>query len=398
MFEERLKLSAAALKNRKLGLARSATLALGLLGLLGACGDAGDAQFNAQQVQQIDAAVADGLAAFGGASAVPGAMLVIQAPGKGTLVKAYGKADIPSGRAMAAEDKFRVGSTTKTFVVTVLLQLVDEKKLGLDDPLSKFNLGVAVPNAANITLRQLCNMTSGLFEVYDMPELDGLDMRPDAKVDPRTLIALAVAKPVYFAPGQGWHYSNTGYLLLGLVIEAVTGRAAGSEIEARLLRPLKLSNTSFPSSPAMPTPYSRGYTLQADRSWQDQTVLLPPGAIWTAGVMVSDAGDMRRWVEAYVRGVTNSAATQAQRLECVETGTAGLRFGLGIGCSGGWYGYTGGIPGYNTAAYHLPGVGATIVVLVNTQQESPKPGVANAILRDITKVLYPANVAYSGKN
>ena len=260
--------------------------------------------------------------------------------------------------------------------------------------MSKFDLGVTVPNAENITLRQLCNMTSGLFEVYNVPELDNLDLGPDAQVDPRTLIALAVAKPVYFAPGQGWHYSNTGYLLLGLVIEAVTGQPAGQEIEDRLLRPLALSNTSYPTSPAMPTPNAHGYSLQADGSWLDETVLLPPGAIGSAGVMVSDVGDMRRWVEAYVAGTTNSASTQAARLQCVDTGIAGVRFGLGIGCTGGWYGYTGGIPGYNTAAYHLPGSGATILVFVNSQQETPAPGVANSILRDITKVLYPANVAY----
>jgi D-alanyl-D-alanine carboxypeptidase len=370
-------------------------LAASALLLAAGCNDDdGDSPLPAAQAEQIDAIVAKQLAAFGGATPIPGAMVAVWAPGQGTMVKAYGVADLATGRPMAASDKFRIGSNTKTFVVTTLLQLVDEGKVGLDDPLSKFDLGVTIPNATNITLRMLCNMTSGLFEVYHVAALDQLDLGPDAQVDPRTLIALAVAEPVYFPPGQGWYYSNTGYLIVGLVIEAVTGQPAGRVIEERLIKPWGLTKTTFPTTSAMPEPSAHGYTLGEGGAWVDETVLLPPGAIGTAGVMTSDVADMRVWVEAYVGGKTNKAATQAARLDCVETGITGVRFGLGIGCSGGWYGYTGGIPGYNTAAYHLPEEGATVIVFVTSQREQPHPGVANAILRDVTALLYPTHVAY----
>jgi D-alanyl-D-alanine carboxypeptidase len=110
--------------------------------------------------------------------------------------------------------------------------------------------------------------------------------------------------------------------------------------------------------------------------------------------MISDMGDMKRWVKAYVTGTTNGAASQRARLTCLPTGEGNLSFGLGIGCSAGWYGYTGGITGYNTGAYYMPAAGATVVVFVNSQREKPFPGVANAIFRDIAKIVTPKNVPF----
>jgi D-alanyl-D-alanine carboxypeptidase len=345
----------------------------------------------------LEAAVTKNLAAYGGQESVPGAVVGIWAPGKGTFVKGIGLADLSTQKPMDPRDKFRIGSNTKTFVVMVLLQLVDEKKLSLDDKLSQFDLGVSVPNAENITIRQLCNMTSGLFEVYHAPQLDQMQITPRTKFDPRELVALAVKNPPDFPPGKGWYYSNTGYLLLGLIIEAVSHNSVENEIRDRLLVPLGLRNTSFPvDDPGMPAPFSHGYALDKDGKWQDSTVVLPPSLTWAAGVMISDMEDMKTWVKAYVTGSTNSMSTQKERLGCVSTGKEGLRFGLGVGCTGGWFGYTGGIPEYNTAAYYLPSADATIIALVNSQRETPEPGVANSIFRDLTRIIFPANVAYAG--
>jgi D-alanyl-D-alanine carboxypeptidase len=145
----------------------------------------------------------------------------------------------------------------------------------------------------------------------------------------------------------------------------------------------------------MPSPYAHGYMLDAKGNWQDNSVLLPPSVSWAAGAMTSDMADMKTWVKAYVTGTTNSAATQQERLTCLPIGKGNLSFGLGVGCSAGWYGYTGGIPGYNTAAYYLPEHDATIIAFVNSQREpKDKPDVANAILRDIARVLFPGNVPY----
>jgi D-alanyl-D-alanine carboxypeptidase len=146
----------------------------------------------------------------------------------------------------------------------------------------------------------------------------------------------------------------------------------------------------------MPAPFSHGYALDKDGKWQDSTVSLPPSLSWAAGVMISDMEDMKTWVKAYVTGSTNSKSTQNERLQCMPTGKEGLRLGLGVGCTGGWFGYTGGIPEYHTAAYYLPSEEAAIIIFVNSQREQPEPGVAYAIFRDMTRIIFPANIAYSG--
>jgi D-alanyl-D-alanine carboxypeptidase len=339
------------------------------------------------------------LKAFGGNQSVPGAVVGVWTPGAAPWVRAIGLGNLSPKEAMRLDDKFRVGSNTKTFVVTVLLQLVDEKKMSLDDPLSKFDVGVKVPNAEHITVRQLCQMRSGLLDAYHAPELDTMDINANTKITPRELVAIAVKHPALFAPGTQYNYSNTNYLLLGLIIEAVTHDTAQNEIQKRLLTPMGLKQTTFPVDNAgMPAPYSHGFALGKEKDWDDVTVTLPPMLTWTAGVMISDMADMKIWVKDYVSGKTNSAGTQKERLDCRPTPTPGLAFGLGIGCTGGWYGYTGGIPGYNTAAYYLPSKDSTIIAFVNAQQETPAPGVANAIVRDFTQTLFPGNEAFSGNS
>jgi D-alanyl-D-alanine carboxypeptidase len=356
---------------------------------------AAEKAFSAEIQRSLDAAIAKELAAFGGNTPVPGAVVAIWAPGQGALVKAVGDSNLAPKTPMALDDKFRIGSNTKTFVITVLLQLVDEKKLSLDDPVSKFDLGVKIPNGENITVRELCQMRSGLLDAYNAPQYDKVDFTVKTTFTPQQMIATAVANPPLFPPGTKWNYSNTNYLILGLIVETITHHKIQEEISKRLLLPLALHNTTFPTeNPNMPLPFTHGYGLDPKKDWTDVTVQLSPTLSWAAGAMISDLADMKKWVKAYVTGANNSAATQKERLDCLPIGEYGLSFGLGIGCSGGWYGYTGGIPGYNTGAYYFPAEGATIIAFVNSQQEKPAPGVANAIVRDITQILYPNNVAF----
>jgi D-alanyl-D-alanine carboxypeptidase len=354
-------------------------------------------ELDAKTQQQLVDAANQELKVFGGNSPIPGAVLGVWIPGKVPWRKAVGLQNISPEGPMQVDDKFRIGSNTKTFVVTVLLQLLDEGKLKLDDPLSKFDVGVKVPNAEKITVRELCQMRSGLAEAYSTPEIDKLNVTPQTKITPRELIGYAAKQPLMFAPGTKWFYSNTNYLLLGLIIEAVSHHSVEEEIRNRLLVPLALHNTSFPTTdPNMPAPFAHEYTLEKSGGWEDETVLLPPTMTWAAGVMISDMADMKIWVKDYVTGTTNSAAIQKERLDCVSIGKPGMAFGLGIGCSAGWYGYTGGIPGYNAGAYYFPAKDMTIIVFVNSQREKPAPGVANSIVRDFTKILTPENVAFPG--
>jgi D-alanyl-D-alanine carboxypeptidase len=353
------------------------------------------ASLSAATQAAISAAVNKELAAFGGNTPVPGAVVGIWAPGKGNFVQAFGSSNLDPKTRLTLDDKFRIGSNTKTFVISVLLQLVDEKKLSLDDPVSKFDLSVKIPNGENITVRELCQMRSGLLDAYNAPQYDKVTFTPQTVYTPQQIIATAVSNPPLFPPGTKWNYSNTNYLMLGLIIEAVTHHPIQDEISTRLLVPLRMKNTTFPTTnPDMPTPFTHGYALDQKKDWTDVTVNLSPTISWAAGAMISDMADMKTWVKAYVTGATNSAATQKERLTCLPTGGYQLSFGLGIGCVNGWYGYTGGIPGYNTSANYFPAQGATIIAFVNSQIESPSPGVANAIFRDITQILFPNNVAF----
>jgi D-alanyl-D-alanine carboxypeptidase len=357
-------------------------------------------EFTQSETAAVDRAVAATLAEYGGKTPVPGAVLGIWDQERGAYTKTYGDGQLSPKVPMRLDDKFRIGSNTKTFVVTVLLQLADEGKLKLDDTLDKFTLPLKVPNGQHITLRQLCEMRSGLLNLYAQPAFQSAQIDPRGPFDVTPWMKSALAHPALFPPGTKYDYSNTNYILLGWVIEAVTHNSVAHEIETRLIKPLHLANTSYPvSDPGMPEPYAHGYMLNAKGAWDDETVALPPQVSGAAGAMISDMADMKVWVKAYVTGSVNSAAMQKERLTCLPTPKPGASFGLGIGCSAGWYGYTGGITGYNTGAYYLPATGATVVVLVNSQREPPgKWDVASKTFQNIAKVLYPDHVPFVRPN
>jgi D-alanyl-D-alanine carboxypeptidase len=346
----------------------------------------------------IDAAVAKNRKIYGGVTPVPAVLIGVWDRSGHSYVRAFGYADLAKHRALTPSDHFRVGSNTKTFVISVLLQLVDEGKLSLDDPLSKFSLGVRIPNAQHITVRELCQMRSGLFEAFDSPQFNKLNLKPDMVFDPRTVIGWAMTQKPYFAPGTAYRYSNTNYLLLGLIIEKVTGHSIASEISKRLLKPFSLTHTSYPDSQAMPDPWAHGYGLDRKRHWEDVSNTIPVSLMGSAGEMVSDMHDMVRWVQLYVTGKTSGPKTQRARMTCIPIGEGNLSFGLGIGCSEGWYGYTGGLPGYNTANYYFPEQGITVLAWVTLQKDKPSPGVANAMFRDIARIMTPGHVPFVKKS
>ncbi len=341
----------------------------------------------------IDAAVQKERKIFGGHTPVPGVLIEVSDK-TGNYVRTYGYADLATHRNLTAQDYFRIGSNTKTFVISVLLQLVDEKKLRLDDPLSTFALGVDIPNAQNITVRELCQMRSGLFEAYNTPEIAKMNITGKSTFDARTLVGWAVHQKLLFAPGTKYNYSNTNYLILGLIIEAITKDTVAHEIEDRLLRKFALSHTSYPETQEMPNPWAHGYGLNAKKGWDDVSGTIPVSLMGSAGEMVSDMQDMTTWTKLYVTGKTNGAATQKERLDCIYTGKGNNYFGLGIGCSAGYFGYTGGLPGYNTANFYEPSTGTFILAWVTVQNDTPAPGVANAIAREIARILTPDHVPF----
>jgi D-alanyl-D-alanine carboxypeptidase len=345
--------------------------------------------------QAIAAAVERDRASYGGRTPVPGVLIGVWDGKGGAYIHGFGYADVAKRIPLTADDHFRIGSNTKTFVVATILQLADEGKLTLDDPVSRFNIGVTVPNAQNITIRQLCNMRSGLFEAYNTPQFEKLTITPATKLYPRTLIQWAVQQKPYFPPGRGFHYSNTNYHILGLIVEDVTHDSVADQVRKRFIVPFHLTQTSWPTTQAMPDPWAHGYGLDKQRNWEDVSTSVPVSLMAAAGAMISDMADMKRWIRLIVTGKTSSAAMHRALMNCVSTGgPPGQGFGLAMGCTSDWFGYTGGLPGYNTANFYFPESGATIVAYVDAQVNLPDPGVANAIFRDIARILTPDHVPF----
>ncbi|CAN5501428.1 serine hydrolase domain-containing protein [soil metagenome] len=348
------------------------------------------------QDQSVVAAAKKQLAAFGGKQPIPGVYIAIYMPGKAPYLKGVGLADTKTKSPFELPDRFRIGSNTKTFVVTVLLQLQDEHLLNVDDPISKFNIGVDIPNGKNITIRQLAEMRSGLFEAYDTKEFNALNFKPNMSISPNKMIGWAVAHKPLFKPGEKWNYSNTNYLILGRIIEVVAHDTVGNQIRKRVTEKLALTATTFPDTVAMPTPYAHGYGLDKKGNWEDVSETLSPSVTWAAGNMISNVPDMAKWVKSYVNGTTNSAASQKDRLRCIPiSADTKMSFGLGIGHSAGWYGYTGGLPGYQTAAYYLPEKDITLIAFVTAQKETPFPGTANVIAREVSRIVTPKNIMFT---
>jgi D-alanyl-D-alanine carboxypeptidase len=228
---------------------------------------------------------------------------------------AAGVADRATGRPAQPGDSWRIFSNTKSFVSTVVLQLVAEHRMSLDDTVHRWLPGVIRGNGNDgrkITVRQLLNNTSGLYD----PDL-GTDRGGPA---PARTVAAAVAHPPLFRPGRQWDYSNTNYLVAGMIIEAVTRNRADFEIRHRIIEPLGLTRTSFPlGDPALPGPHLHGY----DMSLKDVTRFDPSGE-WTAGAMVSTAADLARFDAALFGGRLLPPAQQRELLTTVFDEDYGL--------------------------------------------------------------------------
>ncbi|MGW9630219.1 serine hydrolase domain-containing protein [Agromyces sp. NPDC055520] len=311
----------------------------------------------------------------------PAVVVGVRSP-QGTWAEAYGTADLVTGAAAATDMHQRIASVTKTFVGTVVLQLADEGELSLDDPIDHYVPGV--PNGSRITLRELITMTSGLPNYSDNPEW-GADFLSDtgAQWAPQQLLHDAWAMPTSFAPGSDMEYSNTNFVLLGLVIEEVTGQSLDEAVQTRILDPLRLTSTIYPTDAAVPSPHLGGYTLPltvyggADPTdtWVDASEWNPSSA-GAAGAMISRVDDLLVWGRALATGQGVLAATaQVQRLSSFGTSMLGPDefYGEALMCKSGWIGHNGNMPGYNSMVRYNPDTDTTIVVLATGLDSTGNP-------------------------
>jgi D-alanyl-D-alanine carboxypeptidase len=304
------------------------------------------------------------------AAGVPGATGVIRGP-RGIERYSAGLADVRRGVAISSRDHARVGSVNKAFTSAVILQLVASGRFGLDDSVESLLSGV-VPDGDQITVRQLLNMSSGLADYCSVPASPGgpdpCNPSPAQRSRawaPQELVDIGVSAPRTFAPGQGWAYTNTGYLLLGMIIERVTGNSLAAEYRQRIFRPLGLKDTRYaPDTLAIPKPFSRGYDVLAAGSWPDDVTGTSPTIAGAAGALVSAPDDMEKFIRAYLSGrlvparlvsemkiAAPGSLNGAPPSVPLEKGGVGT-YGLGLehytwSHSCGTFGHSGSIPGYH---------------------------------------------------
>ncbi|MET7288886.1 serine hydrolase domain-containing protein [Streptomyces sp. NPDC005573] len=302
----------------------------------------------------------------------PGALARID--DHGTVYRlSRGTDDRGTGRAMSSLDRFRIGSVTKSFSAVVLLQLADEHKLDLDASVNRY-LPQLLPDD-RITVRQVLSHRSGLYDFTDdlfAQSVSGFEAVRNKVFTYRQLVALSLKKPRTNAPGAAYSYSNTNFVVAGLLIEKLTGASVRTAYENRVIKPLKLADTFYvhPDT-AIPGRYARGY-LTPDRAGAGLVDATSQTVSWaqSAGALISSAKDLNTFYSALVRGKLLSSARLAEmeRFTKVNSTTA---YGLGLrrrdlSCGVSVYGHTGAVQGYYTYAFTTKDGGRSMTAAVNT--------------------------------
>jgi len=301
---------------------------------------------------------------------VPGA-IGYERHGSQVTVVTSGLANVATQAPMAAGDRVRVGSVTKTFVATVVLQLVAEHRLSLGDTVARWLPGL-VPGGAGITVQQLLQHTSGIYSYTNDPGFQqALAADPTRVWQPAELVRVAMAHPPLFPPGTAFAYSNTDYVLLGLIIQAVTGHPVGQELQARIFHPLGLRHTYYPyADPQLRTPYAHGYLLgQPGATGPVDGTVMSPSWAGAAGAIVSTAADLARFSTALLSGKLLPPAQLRQMMTTIPVPGQGIGYGLGIQslsltCGTAW-GHQGSFHGYFSNAFTTTGGTSQAVILVN---------------------------------
>jgi D-alanyl-D-alanine carboxypeptidase len=315
-------------------------------------------------------------------SGAPGVVAAVQTP-EYTWVGTQGVADLTTEEPMTPEVHHRIGSLTKTFTITLLLQAEAEGLLSLDDTIDQYV--DSIPNGDSITLRQMANMTSGIASYTENEQwADEVFSDPEQVLTPEELAQVGIEDSPQFDPGTEWHYSNTNTVLLGLVLEQVTGETIGELYRERIIEPLGLEGTSFPdlADNSLPDPHAQGYTFFGQSSGGEpaNATYWNPSWGWTAGAMISTVEDLLVYGRALGTGEgLLSPEQQSERLDSFVSDVpplsqpplkGNLAYGLGFENDHEWIGHNGNIAGYNTQLFYHPELDAVVAVEVNSDISS----------------------------
>ena len=295
---------------------------------------------------------------------LPGAVLGIRDPKGATHFWTSGLADLQMGKTMERDLYFRIGSVTKSYTATIILQLADEGLVALDTPIDHYLPG-KVAQGENISVRDLLEMRSGLGNYSKNPAFfNSLEHNPGRVWSPDELLNFSNTNKG--KPGDSFEYNNANYIILGMLIETVTQSSYREQVKKKILKPLAMAKTFVPISNDMPTPFARGY-LYEEGAVIDGTFSLDPSVAWSAGNIISTATDQLVWIKALEEGRLLSKETHKEQFAVKGIkSTPGRAYGLGVGRDKGATGHGG---NYNNAytsciyRYH----GYDFVVLVNGQ-------------------------------
>jgi peptidoglycan/LPS O-acetylase OafA/YrhL/CubicO group peptidase (beta-lactamase class C family) len=338
--------------------------------------------------QELAAALQEVLDDLTASGAIPGAVLAVSIPGYETWVGASGVRDRKSGDPIAPDTRMRIASISKVFTAVVALQLLEEGKLELDAPLATYLPGL-LRSGDKITVRNLLQHTSGLYDyLEDRTMVNRAYRDAEKRWEPRELVEYAAKFPLAFQPGASgaWDYSSTNYVILGMLVEQVTGNSLAAEMRGRIFEPLELDATFFAPDEPVVGVQSRGYSNNVD-----QTAVAMSFAYATAN-LVSTASDLQR----FAQGLFGGQLLRSETLALMQTFVDGkgqykmpeLAYGLGLmrnqlpagPAAGGQartadettvLGHIGGFGGFRSALWHAPASGVTIALGVNQAATDP---------------------------
>ena len=359
----------------------------GALLALSASPSAQAAEFSAADREFVDATVMQAMQS----GRLPGVTLKISGP-KGDYVKAYGVSNLATNRPMGLSDHVRIASITKTFTATAVLRQVQRGRLRLSDKLNRWVKGI--PYGRKITVRQMLAMRSGIYDFTSNAEFGRrFAANPLLRWSPADAVRIIRANKPVFRPNAKTQYADSNYVLLGIILQKVTGRSAERVITRDVIERAGLRETSFPTTPKIPSPFSHGYYAgeEGDGPVRDYTRSNPKVA-WTAGGMISTLGDIEKWGRELVKGRLLNRRLQRERLELGTIPNPGppVGYGLGILGFGDWLGHDGAIFGYSTVTMYERSSGAQIVAVANLSSNFSTPTLE--IFGLIAQRLYPESL------
>jgi len=322
----------------------------------------------------------------------PAAALRVSGPGIGTWSCASGLADIRTGATMKPGDRFRAGSIMKPFVAAVALQLVEEGRLSLDDTLADRLPGMTgkVKNADRITITMLLRHTAGIGEFLDAEGvMDAIVENPKRIWKDEEWVSHGTSLEPYFAPGKGWRYSNTDYVLLGMIIEKVTGQSWREEVRQRVIAKLELKNTVLPEPGDTSIPGSHAHGYLVDGGDATDVTAFDPSMAGAAGgsALVTTLADLSAFMDALLAGQLfqkTETLTHMMSFEKAEYDGGAVGYGLGLQRYM-WpenreaIGHGGGTAGYRSLVVKLPARRITLSMVITNMNGDPKDIVFPAV-------------------